>query len=91
MLKSLHIDPEKCTGYLQCELARSYENEGIFKPAKSRIKVFNFHDVGRQVPYTCTQCDAAWCFCDQLSRIAYTITGRWGGRVTRPNNPHCSM
>lgn len=61
MLKSLHIDPGKCTGCLQCELACSYENEKVFNPAKSRIKVFNFHDEGRFVPYTCTQCDEAWC------------------------------
>jgi len=61
VLKSLQIDPDKCTGCLQCELACSYENEGIFNPAKSRIKVFNFHDQGRMVPYTCTQCDEAWC------------------------------
>ena len=61
MMRSLHIDPGKCTGCLQCELACSYENEGIFNPAKSRIKVFNFHDQGRFVPYTCTQCDEAWC------------------------------
>lgn len=61
MLKSLHIDPEKCTGCLQCEMACSLENENIFNPAKSRIKVFNFHEEGRFVPYTCTQCDEAWC------------------------------
>ena len=29
--------------------------------AKSRIKVFTFHHEGRFVPYTCTQCDEAWC------------------------------
>ena len=23
--------------------------------------MFNFHDEGRFVPYTCTQCDEAWC------------------------------
>jgi anaerobic carbon-monoxide dehydrogenase iron sulfur subunit len=39
----------------------SYENYGVFAPAKSRIKVFDFHDTGRKVPYTCTQCDEAWC------------------------------
>ena len=61
MQKSLVIYPEKCTGCLQCEMACSYESEGIFNPAKSRIKVFNFHDQGRFVPYTCTQCDEAWC------------------------------
>lgn len=61
MLKSLNIDPEKCTGCVQCELACSYENEGVFNPSKSRIKVFKFHDEGRFVPYTCTQCSEAWC------------------------------
>ena len=61
MLKSLHIDPDKCTNCLQCEMACSYDNEGAFNPAKSRIKVFTFHDEGRFVPYTCTQCAEAWC------------------------------
>lgn len=61
MQKSLHIDPEKCTGCLQCEMACSLENERVFNPAKSRIKVFDFHEEGRFVPYTCTQCDEAWC------------------------------
>ena len=61
MLKALQLEPEKCTGCLQCEMACSYENEGIFNPAKSRIKVFGFHDEGRFAPYTCTQCDEAWC------------------------------
>ncbi len=61
MQKSLHIIPEKCTGCLQCEMACSYDNEGVFNPAKSRIKVFNFHEQGRFVPYTCTQCADAWC------------------------------
>ena len=61
MQKSLYLDPDKCTGCLQCEMACSYENYGVFNPAKSRIKVFEFHDSGRKVPYTCTQCDEAWC------------------------------
>ena len=61
MQKSLHLDPGKCTGCLQCEMACSYENYGVFNPAKSRIKVFNFESAGRKVPYTCTQCAEAWC------------------------------
>ena len=61
MQKSLHINPDKCTGCVQCEMACSYENYGVFNPAKSRIKVFDFHDTGKKVPYTCTQCDEAWC------------------------------
>jgi Fe-S-cluster-containing hydrogenase component 2 len=61
MQKSLHIDANKCTGCLQCEMACSYENYGVFNTAKSRIKVFNFEHEGRKVPYTCTQCAEAWC------------------------------
>jgi carbon-monoxide dehydrogenase iron sulfur subunit len=61
MLKSLYINPDKCTGCLQCEMACSFENEGVFNIAKSRIKVFDFHHAGRKVPYTCTQCAEAWC------------------------------
>src|SRR5690349_19986358 len=59
--KSLHFDPAKCTGCLQSEMACSYEKYQVFNPAKSRIKVFDFHHTGRRVAYTCTQCDEAWC------------------------------
>jgi Fe-S-cluster-containing hydrogenase component 2 len=61
MQRSLLIDPDKCTGCVQCELACSLQAEGIFNPAKSRIRVFTFHHEGRFVPYTCTQCAEAWC------------------------------
>ncbi len=61
MQKSLHIDPAKCTGCLQCEMACSYEHTGTINPSKSRIKVFDFEHEGRKVPYTCTQCADAWC------------------------------
>ena len=49
MLKSLHINADKCTGCLQCEMACSFENYGVFAPAKSRIKVFDFHATGKKV------------------------------------------
>ncbi|MCC7413001.1 MAG: 4Fe-4S dicluster domain-containing protein [Gammaproteobacteria bacterium] len=77
MLKALQIEPEKCTGCLQCEMACSYENEGVFNPAKSRIKVFNFHDEGRFVPYTCTQCAEAWCLhaCPVEAIVVNAATG----------------
>jgi ferredoxin len=42
--------PTKCTGCLQCEMACSYENYGVFAPAKSRIKVFDFHTPGARCP-----------------------------------------
>ena len=61
MQKALVIDPVKCTGCKQCELACSYVKEGEFNTAKSRIRVFDFHQDARFVPYTCTQCAEAWC------------------------------
>jgi len=61
MQKALNINPDKCTGCLQCEIACSMEHTGAFNPSQSRIKVFKFHDEGRFVPYTCTQCSEAWC------------------------------
>jgi Fe-S-cluster-containing hydrogenase component 2 len=42
-------------------MACSFENYGTYATAKSRIKVFDFHHTGKKVPYTCTQCDEAWC------------------------------
>jgi len=61
MQKSLLINVDKCTGCLQCEMACSLDNEGMFNTSKSRIKVFDFHEQGQFVPYTCTQCAEAWC------------------------------
>ena len=61
MQKSLLIDPDKCTSCLQCEMACSFEHEGSFNPARSRIKIFEFEHGKRAVPYTCTQCAEAWC------------------------------
>ena len=80
MQKSLSINPDKCTGCVQCELACSYDNEGIFNPSKSRIKVFRFHDEGRFVPYTCTQCSDAWC--QQACPVdAITVDAATGAKV----------
>ncbi len=61
MQKSLLIDPDLCTSCLQCEMACSFEHEGAFNPAHSRIKVFEFEHGKRAIPYTCTQCAEAWC------------------------------
>lgn len=61
MQKSLLIQPDKCTSCLQCELACSFEHDGVFNPARSRIKVFEFEHGATAIPYTCTQCDEAWC------------------------------
>jgi len=61
MYKSLVLDADKCTSCLQCEMACSMHHEGMFNPARSRIKVFEFEHGARSIPYTCTQCEEAWC------------------------------
>ena len=77
MFRSLHIDPGKCTGCLQCELACSLEHTGEFNPARSRIRIFEFEHGLRNVPYTCTQCDEAWCLhaCPVGAIAVDTLTG----------------
>ncbi len=83
MLKALAIDPGKCTGCKQCEMACSYENEGVFNPSKSRIRVFDFHEDARFVPYTCTQCDEAWC--QQACPVNAITTDAMGVKVVHDN------
>ena len=36
MMKSLHINPDKCTGCLQCEMACSFEHFGMFNNVQVR-------------------------------------------------------
>ena len=61
MHNSLLIDPAKCTSCLQCEMACSYEHTGAFNPARSRIKIYEFEHGRHAIPFTCTQCEVAWC------------------------------
>ena len=60
-MQALQIHPEKCTGCKQCELACSYVQLGVFQPARSVIKVHVFDEQASFAPYTCFQCDEAWC------------------------------
>jgi Fe-S-cluster-containing dehydrogenase component len=83
MMKALVIDPGKCTGCKQCEMACSYENEGVFNPSKSRIRVFDFHEEARFAPYTCTQCDEAWC--QQACPVNAITTDEMGVKVVHDN------
>ena len=61
MAKTLNIVPEKCTGCMQCELACSWVQTGTFAPSRSLIHVNVFDEEASYAPYTCLQCDEAWC------------------------------
>ncbi len=57
----LAIDPARCTGCKQCELACSWVQTGAFQPSRSVIRVHIFDEQASFAPYTCFQCDEAWC------------------------------
>lgn len=61
MVTMLKIEPDKCTGCMQCELACSYVKTGMFQPSNSLIRVHIFDEQASYTPYTCFQCKEAWC------------------------------
>ena len=76
MLKVLNIAPEKCTGCMQCELACSWVQTGKFQPSQSLIRVNVFDEEASYAPYTCLQCDEAWCMSAcPVNAIAIEETG----------------
>ena len=61
MSQALRILPDKCTGCMQCELACSWVQTGTFQPSRSLVRVHVFDEEASYAPYTCVQCDEAWC------------------------------
>src|SRR3972149_2661543 len=55
--KQLVIHPERCTACRMCELACSFEHEGVFNPNRSRIKVEIFAEEAFSPPMACYHCD----------------------------------
>src|SRR6266496_4900164 len=60
-MRQLRIIPDKCTGCMQCELACSFVQTGTFQPSRSVIRVNIFDEEASYAPYTCFQCEEAWC------------------------------
>lgn len=73
----LNIHPEKCTGCMQCELACSWVKTGAFQPARSLVRVHIFDELASYGPYTCVQCDEAWCMtpCPVNAVAIHPLTG----------------
>jgi carbon-monoxide dehydrogenase iron sulfur subunit len=80
MSKMLAIWPHKCTGCMQCELACSWVQTGTFQPSQSLIRVNVFDEEASYAPYTCVQCDEAWCM-NACPVNAITIDQRSGAKV----------
>ena len=76
----LQIVPEKCTGCMQCELACSWVQTGTFAPSKSLIRVNVFDEEASYAPFTCLQCDEAWCM-TACPVNAIAVDGNTGAKV----------
>jgi Fe-S-cluster-containing hydrogenase component 2 len=61
MAGQLDLISHRCTGCMQCELACSFVQTGSFQPSQSLIRVHIFDEQATYTPYTCPQCDEAWC------------------------------
>ena len=80
MPKALNIVPDKCTGCMQCELACSWVQTGTFAPSQSLIRVSVFDEEASYAPYTCVQCDEAWCM-NACPVNAIALDGETGAKV----------
>jgi len=60
--KTLSVDPAKCTGCKDCELACAKRHNGVNKPTRSRIRIIqgDVHDEF-YLPMTCQQCENPPC------------------------------
>ena len=75
-MRQLRIIPDKCTGCMQCELACSFVQTGTFQPSRSVIRVYIFDEQAIYSPYTCFQCDEAWCMTAcPVNAIALELAG----------------
>jgi anaerobic carbon-monoxide dehydrogenase iron sulfur subunit len=60
-MKQIVVHQERCTACRECEMACSFEHEGAFVPALSRIRVNDFYEEQFYLPMTCVHCADAPC------------------------------
>lgn len=65
------IDPEKCTGCHQCELACSFNKHRVFNRELSNIRVESEEDLALNIPVKCMQCEDAPCIVSCVARALY--------------------
>jgi Fe-S-cluster-containing dehydrogenase component len=61
MEKHLLVFPNRCTGCNRCVYACSAVKEGMFMPAKARLRINNFAQEGYSVPSVCFHCPKPDC------------------------------
>ena len=80
MPKVLKVVPELCTGCNQCALACAWIQTGAFEPNAAVIRVQFYGEQLRFAPYTCFQCDEAWCM-PVCPTNAIAVEGSTGARL----------
>jgi Fe-S-cluster-containing hydrogenase component 2 len=60
-MKQIVVHQERCTACRECEVACSFEHEGRFVPALSRIRVNDLYEEQFYLPLTCVHCADAPC------------------------------
>jgi len=61
MDKMLHIDPQRCTGCMECEIVCAVRCGASANPSLSRIRIFQWNRKPFFVPIACRQCEDAPC------------------------------
>jgi Fe-S-cluster-containing hydrogenase component 2 len=65
---------------MQCELACAWVQTGTLQPSQSLIRVNVFDEEASYAPYTCVQCDEAWCM-TTCPVHAITVDNATGAKV----------
>jgi Fe-S-cluster-containing hydrogenase component 2 len=59
--KFLWVDPKKCNGCMECEIACAWVKTGGKDTTRSRIRVIDWNQKGFFLPVSCQQCESAPC------------------------------
>ena len=60
-IKTLLVDPSRCTGCRTCEMACSLYHEGKCSLVLSRMRIIKYEALGKSYPSVCTQCSKPKC------------------------------
>jgi carbon-monoxide dehydrogenase iron sulfur subunit len=60
-IKTLLVEPSRCTGCRTCEMACSLYHEGKCSPVLSRMRIIKYEALGKSYPAVCSQCSKPQC------------------------------
>jgi len=60
-IKTMIVDPERCTGCRLCELVCAVKHNGVSNPSLARIHIVKWENEGFYMPMRCQHCKDAPC------------------------------